>query len=126
MRPLAYSPYLLIAVLAGGALLFALVPLALARLWAKTFSPPKPGLDKNAIYECGLESKGDAWVQFKSEYYLYAIMFLIFDVETLFLLPFAVSFSGLAFGAFVAMMIFLFLLAEGLVWAWQKGVLTWK
>ena len=84
----------------------------------------RPG--KNAIYECGLESKGDAWVQFKAEYYLYAIVFLIFDVETIFLLPFAVAFGGLSFGAFIAMMIFLLLLVEGLVWAWQKGALTWK
>ncbi len=105
---------------------FALTPLALAWLWAKKFSPNKPGQDKNAIYECGLESKGDAWVQFKSEYYLYAIIFLIFDVETIFLLPFAVAFSGLGAGAFVAMTVFLFLLVEGLLWAWQKGVLTWK
>ena len=50
---------------------------------------------KNAIYECGLESKGDAWVQFRSAYYLYAIIFLIFDVEAIFLLPFAVAFTGL-------------------------------
>jgi len=120
------SPYLLIVVLLAGAVAFALTPLALAWLWAKKFSPRKPGPDKNAIYECGLESKGDAWVQFKSEYYLYAIIFLIFDVETIFLLPFAVAFSGLSVGAFVAMIIFLLLLVEGLVWAWQKGVLTWK
>ncbi len=53
-------------------------------------------------------------------------MFLIFDVETIFLLPFAVSFAGLPAGAFIAMMIFILLLAEGLVWAWQKGVLNWK
>jgi len=125
MEP-GYSPYLFILVLAIGAMLFALAPLGLAYLWARRFSPGKPGPDKNAIYECGLESKGDAWVQFKSEYYLYAIIFLIFDVETIFLLPFAVSFTGLATGAFVAMMVFLFLLVEGLVWAWQKGVLTWK
>ena len=121
-----YNPYLFIFVLLLSALGFALVPLALARLWARKFSPPKPGHDKNAIYECGLESKGDAWIQFKSEYYLYAIMFLIFDVETIFLLPFAVSFGGLPAGAFIAMMVFLLLLAEGLVWAWQKGVLAWK
>jgi NADH-quinone oxidoreductase subunit A len=108
------------------ALLFALAPLGLAWLWAKKFSPRKPGPGKNAIYECGLESKGDAWVQFNAEYYLYAIIFLIFDVETLFLLPFAVAFQGLTAGAFIAMMIFLLLLVEGLVWAWQKGVLTWK
>ena len=109
-----------------GAVLFALTPLGLAWLWAKKFSPRKPGPGKNAIYECGLESKGDAWVQFKAEYYLYAIIFLIFDVETIFLLPFAVAFGGLSVGAFVAMMVFLLLLVEGLVWAWQKGVLTWK
>lgn len=106
--------------------LFALTPIALAWFWAKRFSPRKPGKDKNAIYECGLESKGDAWVQFKSEYYLYAIIFLIFDVETIFLLPFAVSFTGLGAGAIVGMGIFILLLVEGLAWAWQKGVLTWK
>ncbi len=120
------NPYLLILVLLAGALGFALVPLGLAWLWAKKFSPRKPGPDKNAIYECGLESKGDAWVQFKAEYYLYAIVFLIFDVETIFLLPFAVAFTGLPVGAFIAMMVFMLLLVEGLVWAWQKGVLTWK
>ena len=65
-------------------------------------------------------------MQFKSEYYLYGIVFLIFDVETIFLFPFAAAFNGLSAGAFVAMMIFLLLLVEGLVWAWQKGVLTWK
>jgi len=126
MMTIAYSPYLFIAVFAVAAVLFALVPLGMARLWARKFSPAKPGPDKNAIYECGLESKGDAWVQFRSEYYLYGIVFLIFDVETIFLLPFAVAFSGLPVGGFIAMVIFLLLLVEGLVWAWQKGVLTWK
>ena len=121
-----YSPYLFILLLMIAAVAFAVTPLALAWLWAKNFSPRKPGKDKNAIYECGLESKGDAWVQFKSEYYLYGIIFLIFDVETIFLLPFAVAFTTLGVGAFIAMMIFLLLLVEGLVWAWQKGVLTWK
>ena len=121
-----YSPYLLIVILLVGAAAFALTPLVLAWLWAKKFSPRKPGKDKNAIYECGLESKGDAWVQFKAEYYLYAIIFLIFDVETIFLLPFAVAFNRLSVGAFIAMIVFLLLLVEGLAWAWQKGVLTWK
>lgn len=107
------------AALAGG-------PLLLAYLWAKFVSPPKPGKLKNATYECGLESKGDAWVQFRSEYYLYGIMFLAFDVEAVFLLPFAVAFTTLPLGAFVAMLVFLLLLVEGLVWAWRKGVLTWK
>jgi len=124
--PIEYSPYLFMAVLLAAATAFGLTPLALAWLWAKKFSPPKPGPDKNAIYECGLESKGDAWVQFKAEYYLYAIIFLIFDVETIFLLPFAVAFTGLGAGAFLSLMVFLFMLAAGLVWAWQKGILTWK
>jgi NADH:ubiquinone oxidoreductase subunit 3 (subunit A) len=120
------SSYLTILILMGAALLFALTPLLLAWLWARFYSPRKPGPDKNATYECGLESKGDAWIQFKSEYYLYGIIFLIFDVETIFLLPFAVSFAGQGVGAFLAMMVFLLLLVEGLAWAWMKGVLTWR
>ena len=120
------SPYFFIVMLMAAAVAFALTPLGLAWLWARFFSPRKPGPDKNATYECGLESKGDAWIRFKAEYYLYAIVFLIFDVETIFLLPFAVAFTGLPAGAFIAMMVFLLLLAEGLIWAWKKGVLTWK
>ncbi len=58
-------------------------------------------------------------------YYLYAIVFLIFDVEAVFLLPFAAAFSGLSLTACLAMLVFLLLLVEGLVWACQKGVLTW-
>ncbi len=126
VMPVEYSPYLFIVLLLVAAVAFALAPLGLAWLWAKKFSPRKPGAVKNAIYECGLESKGDAWMQFKAEYYLYAIIFLIFDVETVFVLPFAVAFGALSAGAFLAMMVFLLLLVEGLFWAWQKGVLTWK
>ncbi|MDB6024247.1 MAG: dehydrogenase subunit [Verrucomicrobiales bacterium] len=119
-------PYLFLVVLTVAALLFALIPLALARLWAKTFSPRKPGPSKSAVYECGLESKPTGWIQFKSDYYIYAIVFLVFDVETIFLLPFAVAFKGLSIGGFAAIMIFLLLLVEGLVWACMKGVLKWK
>jgi len=119
----SYLPVIILLLAAVG---FALTPLALAWLWAKKYSPKKPGSDKNATYECGLESKGDAWIQFKSEYYLYAIIFLIFDVETIFLLPFAVAFTGLSALAFIEMMVFILMLVAGLLWAWQKGVLTWK
>ena len=91
----------------------------------RVYSPAKPNAIKNAIYECGLESRGDAWVQFRSAYYLYAIIFLIFDVEAVFLLPFAVAFTGLGLAACVAMVVFVLLLIEGLAWAWVKGVLTW-
>jgi len=117
--------YLPIAVLLLGALGFAVTPLALAWVWAKQFSPSKPGNDKNAIYECGLESTGDSWIQFKTGYYLYAIIFLVFDVEVVFLLPFATAFTGFGIGESLAMLVFLLLLIEGLAWAYQKKVLTW-
>lgn len=119
----SYLPVIILLVAGVG---FAMAPLGLAWLWAKKFSPKKPGEEKNATYECGLQSKGDAWVQFRSEYYLYAIIFLIFDVETIFLLPFAVAFTGLSAMAFIEMMIFVFMLLAALVWAWRKGVLTWR
>jgi NADH-quinone oxidoreductase subunit A len=118
-------PYGFLAVLLGASLVFCLGMLGLARLWANTFSPAKPGPSKNASYECSVEARGEAWIQYRSHYYLYALVFLIFDVETVFLLPFAVAFGGLSPGAFVAGMIFLLLLVEGLVWAWRKGVLAW-
>jgi NADH:ubiquinone oxidoreductase subunit 3 (subunit A) len=124
--PVEYSPNLFLAVFLLLAVLFPLTPLLLAHLWARTFSPAKPGPDKTDVYECGLKSKGDAWIQFRSDYYLYGIIFLIFDVETIFLFPFATAFLDLSFGAFVAMMVFLLLLVEGLIWAWRKGVLTWR
>ena len=119
------NPYFSMAVLFVCALAFGLTPLGLAWLWARVFSPQKPGAIKNSIYECGLVSQGDAWVQFRSAYYLYAIIFLIFDVESVFLLPFAVAFTGLGVQACLAMLAFVLLLIEGLAWAWAKGVLTW-
>lgn len=122
---MASSPYFSLAVLFVAALLFGLVPLGLAWAWARLFSPRKPNAVKNSIYECGLVSKGDAWVQFRSAYYLYAIIFLIFDVEAVFLLPFAVAFTGLGVAACVSMLAFVLMLIEGLAWAWAKGILTW-
>ena len=124
--PVEYSPYLFICILIVAAVVFALTPLGLAWLWAKKYSPRKPGPGKNAIYECGLESKGDAWVQFRVGYYIYALMYVIFAVETVFLYPWAVAFAGLSFGAFIAMMVVVLLLVEGLVYAWAKGALDWK
>ena len=118
-------PWATIVVLLVAAVFFGAIPLSLAWLWAKLVSPAKPGLQKNAPYECGLEAKGDAWIRLDVSYYLYAIVFLIFDVETVFLLPFAAAFTGLSLTACLAMLVFLLLLVEGLVWACQKGVLTW-
>jgi NADH:ubiquinone oxidoreductase subunit 3 (subunit A) len=118
-------PYVFIIIFIGVALAFPLIPLALAWLWRRDFHPSKPGVEKNATYECGVESIGEAQIQFRSQYYLYAIIFLIFDVEALVLVPFAVAFTGLPVGAFIAILVFLLLLIEGLVWAWGKGCLSW-
>ena len=99
-------PYFFIIIFIGVALVFPLVPLALAWLWRRFFQPPKPGPDKTSTYECGVESIGDAQIQFHAQYYLYAIIFLIFDVEAVFLVPFAVAFTGLPVGAFIAILDF--------------------
>ena len=117
-----HSRYLLLGVMAVFAVGFACAPLILSAILA----PRKPGAIKESVYECGLESKGDPWVQFKVQYYLYALAFVIFDIEIVFIYPWAVAFTGLSFGAFLAMGVFILLLAESLIYLWLKGVLTWK
>ena len=119
-------PYLFLATFFLIAVAFPFVPLGLARLWSIAYSPRKPGPQKNATYECGLESRGDPLVRFKPDYYLFGILFLVFDVESVFLIPFAVKFLELPLGAVLAMLLFVLLLVEGLAWAWMKGVLDWK
>ena len=122
MKDTYAAQYLFVAVFLAVAVVFPLLPLAIARLLA----PRKPSETKNDIYECGLQSKGDAWVQFRVGYYIYALMYVIFAVETVFLYPWAVAFAGMSFGAFIAMMVFVLLLVEGLVYAWAKGALDWE
>ena len=120
------DPYFVLGLMVLVAIGFALGPLILAGIWAAKFKLRQPGQEKDATYECGLVSRGDAWIQFRSEYYLYGILFLVFDVEAVFLFPFAVAFTDLSAGAVAAMLVFMLLLVEGLVWAWTKGVLNWK
>ena len=97
----------------------------IALLFSSYIPPTSTNPQKSETYECGIPTEGLSWLQFNVGYYLFAIIFLVFDVETIFLLPFAVAFTGLSVGAFVAMIIFLLLLVEGLVWAWRKGILNW-
>ncbi len=120
--PVSYASYLLLAVMAVLAAGFACAPLILSAILA----PKKPGDIKESAFECGLESKGDPWVQFKVQYYIYALAFVIFDIEAVFIYPWAVAFTGLSFGAFLAMAVFILLLTESLIYLWLKGVLTWK
>ena len=74
-------PYVFLALFLAVAVAFPLILLAVARLWFRFFQPAKPSPTKNDVYECGVAPTGDSWIQFKAHYYLYAILFLIFDVE---------------------------------------------
>lgn len=89
------------------------------------FSPKKPNAIKQATYECGVETVGDTWVQFKVQYYIYGLIFLIFDVEMVFLFPWAVAYSQLSWFGFAAGFLFIFLLTDALLYAWRKDALKW-
>ena len=88
-------------------------------------APRKPNYIKQQTYECGVETVGDTWVQFKVQYYIYALIFVIFDIEAVFLFPIAVAYGQLSLFAVGATVLFVFLLADGLVYAWGRGVLEW-
>lgn len=88
--------------------------------------PKKPSIEKEETYECGLDTQGPTWVQFKISYFMYALIFVVFDVETVFLYPWAVKFKTLGLFAFTEMIIFIGILLLGLWYAWKKGALEWK
>lgn len=87
--------------------------------------PKKPNPIKQTTYECGIETVGDSWVQFKAQYYIFALVFLIFDVETVFLFPWAVKLGGLGMFAVIEGIIFILILVAGLSYTWRKGMLEW-
>lgn len=113
--------YTFIAILAGAALFMGVAPLVLARFVA----PKKPGHTKQSAYECGMESTGDSWVQFNVQYYVYALLFVIFDVEIIFLFPWALVWKTLGPVVFLEMILFLAILGCALFYAWRKGALEW-
>jgi NADH-quinone oxidoreductase subunit A len=88
--------------------------------------PRKPSLTKSDIYECGMETIGERWVQFNFRYYLYALLFLIFDVVAIFIYPWAIQLRSLGFSAYLQMLAFVLLLTLGWVYAWRKGALEWR
>ena len=102
----------------------AFIPYA-ALLIARWLGPKKPNTSKLETYECGMETVGDTWVQFKVQYYVYALVFLVFDVEIIFLYPWAVAFNHLDLLGVIAGVLFIFLLGDGLVYAARKGALKW-
>ncbi len=87
--------------------------------------PRKPNPIKTDTYECGIETVGDTWVQFKVQYYIFALVFVVFDVEMVFLFPWAVAYGGLGLLAFVEVLVFITLLAVALLYVWRKGALEW-
>jgi NADH:ubiquinone oxidoreductase subunit 3 (subunit A) len=89
-------------------------------------SPKKPSTLKNSIYECGIETVGESRVQFRAQFYIFALIFLVFDVEVVFLFPWAVAYNALSFFMVVEGLIFAVILAGGLVYAWKKGALSWN
>lgn len=89
-------------------------------------SVSKPDADKNAPYECGFETFDDARLPFDVRFYLVAILFIIFDLETAFLFPWAVALRKIGWFGFSAMMVFLSLLVIGFIYEWKKGALEWE
>lgn len=118
-------PYFPTLIFLALAFIVPIAALTMARVWMFFFTPRKPGAEKNSLFECGVKPLANRQTRFHSQYYLFGLLFLLFDVETIFLLPFAVAFLNLSVGAFLAAMLFLLLLAEGLVWAWTRGLLDW-
>ncbi len=116
-----FKDFTFVGIMTVIAILFPTVIVIMARI----VSPKKPAPIKNDIYECGLETTGDSWIQFRVQYYLYALVFVIFDVETVFLFPWAVSYGVLGLFALAEMFIFVAILLLGLFYAWRKGALEW-
>lgn len=99
---------------------------AIVVVLGRLLGPSKPNDEKLDTYECGMETVGDTWVQFKVQYYIYALVFLVFDVEVIFLYPWAVAFDRLDLLGVIAGVLFIFLLGDGLLYAWRKGALKWN
>ncbi|MHB8421432.1 MAG: NADH-quinone oxidoreductase subunit A [Leptospirales bacterium] len=118
-HPEHYVPIFLFLLVAIG---FGAVSLTIGRL----IRPKNPYKDKNAPYECGVPPINDARERFSIRYYVIAMLFLIFDVEVVFLYPWAVDFDRLGLFGLVEMMIFIFVLLVGYVYAWKKEALEWE
>lgn len=108
------------AALTGMALVFA------AYWIARLIGPKSYSVKKGETYECGIPTRGESMIQFKTGYYIFAILFLIFDVETVFLWPWSVVMRTLGPQGLLCIAIFMFVLIMGLAYAWKKGALKWE
>jgi NADH-quinone oxidoreductase subunit A len=107
-------------------LLTAMVLVSAALVIALLLAPRSSGRVKGEAYESGIPTRGTSWMQFRVGYYLFAIMFLIFDVETVMLFPWATVMKETGVGGLVSVLFFFIILAMGLAYAWKKGALKWK
>lgn len=114
--------YLLIGLFVAIATLFPFLAVGVAWL----LRPKKPTPMKQSTYECGLETIGETWVRYKVQFYIYALVFVLFDIETVFLFPWAVAYHQLPLFALVEMFLFIGILLAGLAYAWRKGALQWS
>lgn len=117
-----YIGIFLIATL-GLAATMILIPVTLRLLGVV---PRKPNPTKYTTYECGMETIGESRIQFNFRYYFFALLFIIFDVQVVFLYPWAVEFNQLKLFGLVVMLVFILIMMVGFVYAWKKGVLKWN
>jgi NADH-quinone oxidoreductase subunit A len=104
------------------AILFPFAAFAMAFL----LRPKRPNAEKATTYESGMTTRGETWVRFRAQYYVYALVFVLFDVETVFLYPWAAAYNRLGLFALVEGLVFIGILAAGLGYAWAKGDLQWS
>lgn len=116
------SQYWFVIILSGIALLIPIAAITIGHF----LGPRRPDPIKNETYESGVETIGDTWVQFRAQYYLIGLIFLIFDVEVIFLYPIAIAYQNLSIFSVLAAMTFVLILMLGLFLEWRKGALEWK
>jgi NADH-quinone oxidoreductase subunit A len=110
----------------GVVLLVAVGQAFLLLTLANTLGPRRPSLVKSAPFECGSEPVGSARDRFGVKFYVVALLFIVFDIEAIFLYPWAVLFTELGWAGYVEMALFIFTVVVGLVYVWKKGVLDWN
>jgi NADH-quinone oxidoreductase subunit A len=121
------NEYGYIAILLAFAVLFPSLPLIVSFLFRKlNIRPEAPDPVKMDTYECGVETEGDSWVQFNFRYYLVALIFVIFDVEVVFLYSWAVAFPDQLLVGFIEALTFIAILVVGYLYAWRKHALEWR
>jgi len=116
-----YDQYIPVLVFLSIGLAFPVVSLVMSRMVRRS----APSVAKVTTYECGEVPFGPAWHQYNIQYYTYAILLVIFDVEVVFLFPWAVTFRNLGMAPFLGMLLFLAIIVVGLLYEWKKGVLEW-